>query len=109
MQKELADWRVIVMDLRSAHEEVVQFVNAGVAVFILKDATLEDFVETVRGDSGRAGAADPLDRRVVLPDCALGVECGEAEAHEAVRMTQRERGDREHRQAIRADQWSTEV
>jgi len=60
VQKELADWRVIVMDLRSAHEEVVQFVNAGVAVFILKDATLEDFVETVRGDSGRAGAAGAL-------------------------------------------------
>ncbi len=39
---------VIVMDLVPAHEEVVEFVKAGVAGFILKDATLHDFLHTIR-------------------------------------------------------------
>ncbi len=39
---------VIVMDLIPAHAEVVEFVKAGVAGFILKDATLRDFLHTIR-------------------------------------------------------------
>ncbi len=43
------------MDLVPVHEELSQFVNAGVAGFILKDATFEDFVGTIRvvADGGR--------------------------------------------------------
>src|SRR3954467_1906562 len=48
MQHAMPESRVIVMDLLPVHEELVQFVNAGVAGFILKDATLEDFVGTIR-------------------------------------------------------------
>src|SRR4051794_29901803 len=48
VQKEMEHARVIVMDLLPVHEELAQFVNAGVAGFILKDATLEDFVGTIR-------------------------------------------------------------
>jgi DNA-binding NarL/FixJ family response regulator len=40
--------QVIVMDLVPAHAEVVEFVRAGVAGFILKDATLHDFLHTIR-------------------------------------------------------------
>lgn len=36
------------MDLVPAHAEVVEFVRAGVAGFILKDATLHDFLHTIR-------------------------------------------------------------
>lgn len=39
---------VVVMDLIPAHAEVVEFVKAGVAGFILKDATLQDFLHTIR-------------------------------------------------------------
>ena len=39
VQKEMSDCRVIVMDLLPVHEEIAEFVNAGVAGFILKDAT----------------------------------------------------------------------
>lgn len=39
---------VIVMDLFPAHEEVSQFVKAGVAGFVMKDATFDDLVTTVR-------------------------------------------------------------
>ena len=48
VNKEMADSRVIVMDLLPVHEEIAEFVNAGVAGFILKDATFEDFVGTIR-------------------------------------------------------------
>src|ERR1041385_911377 len=40
--------KIIVMDLVPMHEDVVQFVNAGVSGFVLKDATFEEFVETIR-------------------------------------------------------------
>lgn len=45
---ELRDARVVVMDLLPAHEELVEFVNAGVAGFVLKDATFEDLLDTIR-------------------------------------------------------------
>src|SRR3954469_14351560 len=46
VQREIANAHVIVMDLLPVHEELAQFVHAGVAGFILKDATFDDFVAT---------------------------------------------------------------
>lgn len=40
--------RIIVMDLIPVNEEIVEFVNAGVAGFVLKDASFEEFVATIR-------------------------------------------------------------
>src|SRR6476620_6069193 len=48
VRQELTESRVIVMDLLPVHEEIAEFVNAGVAGFILKDATFDDFVGTIR-------------------------------------------------------------
>jgi DNA-binding NarL/FixJ family response regulator len=39
---------VVVMDLIPVHSEVVEFVKAGVSGFILKDATLDEFLHTIR-------------------------------------------------------------
>jgi DNA-binding NarL/FixJ family response regulator len=92
MQREMAEARVIVMDLLPAHEEVAQFVNAGVAGFILKDATMEDFVETVRSVADGARVLPPRMTETLFSQIALvAVQRGEAAALEAVRMTQRER------------------
>ncbi|MEP6732964.1 MAG: response regulator transcription factor [bacterium] len=92
VQKEMADARVIVMDLLPVHEEIAEFVNAGVAGFILKDATFDNFLGTIRS------VADGVR---VLPPCMTGtlfsqiaraaVSRGTDAALEAVRMTQRER------------------
>ena len=46
--------RVIVMDLLPAEEDVIAFIKAGANGFIVKDATVEDFVRTIR--SVAAGA-----------------------------------------------------
>ncbi|CAN5877825.1 response regulator transcription factor [soil metagenome] len=45
---ELQGIRVIVMDLLPVHEDLVEFVSVGVSGFILKDATLEDLLATIR-------------------------------------------------------------
>ena len=47
--------KLIVMDLIPMQADVVEFVKEGVAGFILKDATFEDFVGTIR--SVAAGAS----------------------------------------------------
>lgn len=52
LRTELPDARVIVMDLIPVHEDLVQLVNAGVAGFILKDATLKDLLGTIRSVAG---------------------------------------------------------
>jgi DNA-binding NarL/FixJ family response regulator len=52
VRSELPEIRVIVMDLLPVHEDLVEFVNAGVSGFILKDATLEDLVTTIRSVAG---------------------------------------------------------
>lgn len=91
VQQELARLRVIVMDLLPAHEEVVQFVNAGVAGFILKDASMEDFVGTVRSVANGARVLPPRMTNTLFSQIVhVAVQCG-AESLEAVRMTRRER------------------
>jgi two-component system, NarL family, nitrate/nitrite response regulator NarL len=49
---ELPATRVIVMDLLPVNEDIGEFVTAGVAGFILKDATLEDLLRTIRAVAG---------------------------------------------------------
>ena len=53
--------RIIVMDLLPMNEEVVDFVNAGVTGFVLKDASFDEFVATIRKV---AGGAKVLPRRL---------------------------------------------
>jgi DNA-binding NarL/FixJ family response regulator len=48
VQSELPAIGVIVMDLIPVHEDLVEFINVGVAGFIVKDATLEELVATIR-------------------------------------------------------------
>jgi two-component system, NarL family, nitrate/nitrite response regulator NarL len=48
LKNEFPEAHVVVMDLIPAHAEVVEFVRAGVAGFILKDATYHDFLQTIR-------------------------------------------------------------
>lgn len=48
MRKEFPKTEVVVMDLIPSHADVAEFVKVGVAGFILKDATLADFLHTIR-------------------------------------------------------------
>ena len=91
-KKEMADARVIVMDLLPVHEEIAEFVNAGVAGFILKDATFEDFIGTIRSVADGARVLPPRMTGSLFSQIAeVAVRRGSESAHEAVRMTPRER------------------
>jgi DNA-binding NarL/FixJ family response regulator len=92
VQKEMTESRVIVMDLLPVHEEIAEFVNAGVAGFILKDATFEDFVGTIRSVADGARVLPPRMTGTLFSQIArAAVGRGATAALEAVRMTQRER------------------
>ncbi len=92
VRKEMADSRVIVMDLLPVHEEIAQFVNAGVAGFILKDATFDDFVATIRSVADGVQVLPPRMTGTLFSQIAkAAVQRGGQTAMEAVRMTQRER------------------
>jgi DNA-binding NarL/FixJ family response regulator len=91
VKKEMADARVIVMDLLPVHEEIAEFVNAGVAGFILKDATFEDFVGTIRSVAEGARVLPPRMTSTLFSQIAhVAVKRGRAAALESVRITQRE-------------------
>ena len=92
VKKEMADARVIVMDLLPVHEEIAEFVNAGVAGFILKDATFEDFVGTIRSVANGARVLPATMTGTLFSQIAkVAVSRGREAAFESVRMTQRER------------------
>ena len=92
IRKEMPDSQVIVMDLLPVHEEIAQFVNVGVAGFILKDATFEDFVGTIRSVAEGARVLPPRMTGSLFSQIAqAALERGVSVALEAVRMTQRER------------------
>jgi DNA-binding NarL/FixJ family response regulator len=46
--KKLPESKIVVMDLIPVYSDIVDFVKVGVAGFILKDATLPDFLHTIR-------------------------------------------------------------
>ena len=48
VKRTMAEAEIIVMDLPPGHDDLVQFVGAGVAGFILKDATFDELVSTIR-------------------------------------------------------------
>jgi DNA-binding NarL/FixJ family response regulator len=92
LRQELPTSQVIVMDLLPVHEEIVQFVNAGVAGFILKDATLDDFVKTIRLVAEGKPVLPPRMTGTLFSQIARSaVQRGSPAELDDVRMTQRER------------------
>ncbi len=92
VRREVPEAKVVVLGLLPVEEDVVSFVRAGASGFIMRDATFDDFVRTIR--SVVTGA-------VVLPPQLAGslfnqiaqqaARRGAARELEAVRLTQRER------------------
>lgn len=84
--------KIIVMDLAPVQEDILQFVKAGANGFILKDASLMDFLLTIRSVSKGATVLPPL-----LVDSLFSqtvdhaVKETKSKIKEAVRITKRER------------------
>ena len=92
VKKEFPESKVIMMDLLPVHEDIVEFVNAGVSGFIMKDATVEDLVNTIRSVAEGAHVLPPQMTGTLFSQIARdAVIRGRPEALESVRMTPRER------------------
>lgn len=92
LRQEYPQARVIIMDLLPVHEDIIDFVNAGVSGFIMKDATFEDLVSTIRSVADGAHVLPPQMTSTLFSQIAReAVGRGRAVALEAVRMTPRER------------------
>lgn len=94
VKKEFPDAKIVVMDLLPVQEEIVQFVNAGVSGFIMKDATLEDLVRTIRSVDAGVDVLPPqmagtLFSQIARDAVARGAP--EKVIQDAGRMTPRER------------------
>jgi DNA-binding NarL/FixJ family response regulator len=92
VKREFPESKIIVMDLLPVHEDIVEFVNAGVSGFMMKDATLEDLVNTIRSVARGVNVLPPQMTGTLFSQIAReAVARGRPEALEAVRMTPRER------------------
>ncbi len=84
--------RVIVMDLLPAREDIVEFVNVGVAGFIMKDASLEELVDAIRAVArGDSVLPPPMVNTLLSHIAHEAVANKRPRTREAVRMTARER------------------
>jgi DNA-binding NarL/FixJ family response regulator len=85
MKTEFPNAKVIMMDLLPMHEDIVDFVNAGVSGFILKDATFEDLVHTIHA------VLQAMTSSLFSQIAKDAVMRGREGTLDAVRMTPRER------------------
>jgi DNA-binding NarL/FixJ family response regulator len=93
IKKDFQNVKVIVMDLVPLQEDVIIFIQAGVSGFILKDANVTDFIETIRQVAKGIKILPPyltetlfsqiIEKAMVEPDHSKIIE--------SVAMTKRER------------------
>ena len=92
VKKDFPDAKIIVMDLAPVQADILQYVKAGANGFILKDASLNDFLITIRTVAEGSTVLPPL-----LVDSLFSqivdhaVREGKSNLNEAVKMTKRER------------------
>jgi len=92
VRRDFPESKVIVMDLLPVHEDIVEFVHVGVSGFIMKDATLDDLVTTIRSVAEGAHVLPPQMTGSLFSQIARdAVAKGRPELLESVRMTPRER------------------
>jgi DNA-binding NarL/FixJ family response regulator len=92
IKKKYPQAEVVVMDLIPAHADVVEFVKAGVSGFILKDATLDDFLHTIRSVvKGAKVLPPPMTGSLFSQIVEHAIQGGKVDRLiESVRMTKRE-------------------
>nr|MBN2277270.1 response regulator transcription factor [candidate division Zixibacteria bacterium] len=92
IKKDYPKAEIVVMDLIPVQTEVVEFVKAGVAGFILKDATIDDFLHTIRSVAeGKKVLPPSLTGSLFSQIVEYAVKSGKADRlMKSVRLTKRE-------------------
>jgi DNA-binding NarL/FixJ family response regulator len=84
--------KIIVMDLAPIQPTLVEYVQAGVAGFVLKDATFRDFIQTIRDVAQGKKVLPPLLTSSLFSEIAAHATGeGKGNPFASVRMTSRER------------------
>lgn len=84
--------RVIGMDLLPVQDDLVQYVQAGVSGFVLKDATFDDFLRTIRSVAkGVNVLPPPLTGSLFSQIVDHAASKGKGNPFSSVKMTRRER------------------
>ncbi|GAC1453796.1 MAG: response regulator transcription factor [Gemmatimonadaceae bacterium] len=92
ISKEYPDVKLIVMDLLPAEADVIEFVKAGVSGFLTKDATFEEFLNTIRLVAQGTKVLPPSLTSSLFSQIAhLAATRDKALVSSAVRLTKRER------------------
>jgi DNA-binding NarL/FixJ family response regulator len=92
IKREYPKAEIVVMDLIPVQAEVVEFVKAGVSGFILKDATIDDFLHTIRSVAeGHKVLPPSLTGSLFSQIVEYAVHSGKADRlMKAVKLTKRE-------------------
>jgi len=92
LKKEFPDIKIIGMGLNPAQSDIMEFVQAGTEGFILKNATLEEMVTTIRAVAGGETILPPLlTGSLFLQVAEHALLKGKRNLTSAVRMTEREK------------------
>jgi two-component system NarL family response regulator len=92
LARELPKIRVIGMGLMPSQHDIIEFVESGAAGFLLKDATIEDVLGTIRSVArGTKVLPPPLADSLFTHVVDRAVQRGKGTLPDAVRMTKRER------------------
>jgi DNA-binding NarL/FixJ family response regulator len=92
LKKELRKAKIIIMDLAPVQADILQYVQAGANGFILKDASLNDLLETIRMVSqGTTVLPPPLTDSLFSQIVNHAVENKKSKLRQAIRMTKREK------------------
>lgn len=89
---EVPDAKVIIMGLLPAQEDVAAYVRAGASGFIMKDASFEEFFQTIRAVAAGVEVLPPALTTSLFTQIARNASGeGKARVFEAVRLTALER------------------
>jgi DNA-binding NarL/FixJ family response regulator len=92
VRKEFPEAKIIVMDLAPVHADILQYVKAGASGFILKDASLDDFLITIRSVAKGKKVLPPLFADSLFAQIIeYAVKDGKGKLKDAVKMTKREK------------------
>jgi DNA-binding NarL/FixJ family response regulator len=92
LQDELPKVKIIAMDIIPDHVDIVEFVKAGGSGFILKNAPLKDWIETIKiVASGEKALPRNLTQSLFTQIVELALKNGEGIPAESVQFTNRER------------------
>ena len=92
LKKELSATKIIAMDILPDHVDIIEFVNAGGAGFILKNAPFDDWIKTIKAVTAGENVMPPaLTQSLFAEIVELALKDREELSADAIQFTDRER------------------